>query len=138
MTNNIPSQKFYEIAFLVKDPIVEKAVVNLLNQYKVNVLYKSSPTETKLAYPIKKYSEAYFNYIQFESEGGDILNKIKASLKLNPAVLRFLIVKLIKKQPALEDVRERSDIKKYPRVEPFSKTVLTNEALEEKLEEILK
>ena len=131
--------KVYEVAFLVKSPNEEGVIADLINQHKGNILHKSPLKETKLAYPIKKHSSAYFGYVQFGLLPTD-LERLSQSLKLNPAVLRYLTVIA----PVVKNLLERKSIdkddkekKEAPSVAGF-RQVLTNEALEEKLEEILK
>ncbi len=128
----------YEVAFLVKSPEEEKVVADLINQHKGNILQKSQIKETKLAYPIKKHSSAYFGYMHFELLPAD-LERLSNSLKLNPAVLRYLTVLA----PAVKKPSERKSAEKENKEVPApavtaSRSILTNEALEEKLEEILK
>ena len=131
--------KSYEIAFLVKNPEEEKAVLDLLGQYKGRVLQKSALKETYLSYPIKKHTTAYLGYIQFELAPLEV-EKLSQSLKLNPAILRYLAVTL----PAIKKVSERTekkpaeDAKSAKPAAVSAGPILTNEALEEKLEEILK
>ncbi len=123
--------KSYEISFLLKHPEGEKAVIDLIDQHKGRVFQKGSLSEIKLAYPIKKHASAYFGYIQFELRP-DQIEKISQSLKLNPLVLRHLTI-----TPPLIKKERKAESKEY--VKPVAPPqVLTNEALEEKLEEILK
>jgi ribosomal protein S6 len=126
--------KSYEIAFLVKNPEDEKVLGDLIGQYKGNVLQKSALKETRLSYPIKKHASAYFGYIQFELAPME-MEKLSQSLKLNPAILRYLAVA----SPAVRSVEKRP-VEEKKSVKPAAAvgSVLTNEALEEKLEEILK
>ena len=99
-----------------------------------------------LAYQIKKENEAYFGYLHFLANTDKIKN-ISDDLKLNQKVLRFLIItppitkmmrmatpRIIKKTFQPRAV-ERMEIKKPS---PAPTATLSNEALEKKLEEILK
>lgn len=128
--------KSYEIAFLVKNPDEEKTVLDLIGQYKGKILQKHSLKETQLNYPIKKHTTAYLGCVQFELAPSD-LEKLSQSLGLSPAVLRYLAVNLpkVKKTTERKPVEETRDAKPAP---VSSGSVLTNKALEEKLEEILK
>ncbi|MDD5547859.1 MAG: 30S ribosomal protein S6 [Candidatus Pacebacteria bacterium] len=129
-------QKLYEVAFLLTDPAEEKEIANLLGKYKATIVFRSPVTDLKLAYPIKKHTAAYFGYIQFELKAEDVL-LINQTLKLNNKVLRFLIVTSVilnKTSEKREEPRRRVKTTE----ESSSKPVLTNEALSEKLEEILK
>ena len=124
--------KFYEIAFLIKNPEEEKAIVDLINQYQGKIFHKAPLREIKLAYPIKKHTSAYFGCIQFELLPADI-EKVSQSVKLNSLILRHLTIT----SPVMERISEkRTEYTKQPLI--ARKQILTNEALEEKLEEILK
>lgn len=133
----LSDSKFYEIAFLAKDSEGEKAIADLINQHKGNIFQKSPLKEVKLAYPINKQTSAYFGYIQFEILP-DNIGKVSQSLKLNPSILRHLTVAMpvMKKIPERERRMAKEIIK--PSLIPSSRSVLTNKALEEKIEEILK
>lgn len=129
----LSNPKFYEIAFLIKNPEEEKTVADLINQYKGKVFQKSPLKEVKLAYPIKKHTTAYFGYVQFELLPANI-EKISQSLKLNSLVLRYLTI-----TPPIMKRERRVENKEF--VKPLAaapKQALSNVALEEKLKEILK
>lgn len=131
--------KVYEVAFLAKSLEEDKALTDLIKQYRGNVLRKNAFQEVKLAYPIKKQTSAYFGCLQFEFLPQDI-DKLSEALKLQPAILRHLIVTPLMVTKVVRKAAERkSETPEIVRPVPASKaTVLTNEALEERLEEILK
>lgn len=137
-TTKDSGKKLYEIAYILIDPATENAIADLLSQYKAVISYKSSPADIKLAYPIKKHSSAFFGYAQFELEPENV-QKVKESIRLNQSILRFLIIVKLKVKKAVSSGK-KPEIRKYVKIEaaPAPKSVLTNEALEEKLEEILK
>jgi len=125
----------YEIAFILK---TEEATVisRFLEERGFTILTENHLEKVQLAYPIKKENYAYFGYLHFEGEPAAIKN-LKADLKLNPEVLRYLIIarlfgkKDFKKSEPAESVEPKGKLSLSP--EP----VLTNEALEKKIEEIL-
>ena len=117
----------YEIAFLLDSLEAEKELADVLRGYGAEFLHQKSAADTKLAYPIKKHASALFGFYQFRMNPESI-KPIKETLILNQKVLRFLII-----TPPLKAAPQggaRPD-KKPPQI-------LSNEALEEKLEEILK
>ena len=127
--------KVYEVAFLAKSLDEEKALTELITQYRGNVVQKGAFQEIKLAYPIKKQTSAYFGYLRFEFLPEDV-DKLSETLKLHPGILRHLIVTPSTAKKAVERKPEAPEVAKPA---PVSRTaVLTNEALEERLEEILK
>ena len=134
--NNHPEgKKSYELSFLLKDPSSEKAILGLLSQYKASITNQSQVNALKLAYPIKKHTSAYFGYVNFEANPADV-KTMSDTLRLNADVLRFLVVSALKPSKTTE----KSELSRKPaKAEPqLSGQALTNEALEEKLEEILK
>lgn len=126
----------YEIGFVIKTEDASVISQPLKNREFV-ILNENPLTKIRLAYPIKKENFAYFGYVYFEGEPAAIKN-LKADLKLNPEVLRYLIIarlfgkKDFKKSEPAESVEPKEKLFLSP--EP----VLTNEALEKKIEEILK
>jgi len=132
---NLEGKKLYELAFLLKDSSSEKVVLDLLAQHKAVVTNQSQVNSIKLAYPIKKQVSAYFGYINFEADPAD-MKSLSETLKLNPEVLRFLVIAML---PIKKSDGEKSEGRKSTKPEiANTKSVLSNEDLEEKLEEILK
>ena len=137
----------YEISLLLKNKEDISLVDDLLSQYGAEILYHGLSAETHLAYPIKKQNLAHFSFIQF-SALPEIVEKISASLKLSPAVLRMLIItppimRSERVSRGFEESRSPRGSKAAVSAEPAPAAThkggaLTNEALEERLEEILK
>lgn len=133
MTENQEIKKReYEIAFLLK---VENP--SIISQSLVNkgfaILSEEPLVKIRLSYPIKKEKYAYFGYFCFEGDSRTIEN-LRTDLKLNPEILRYLII-----TPPFE----KKSIKKSTPFKPIefplpTEPILTNEALEKKIEEILK
>jgi ribosomal protein S6 len=127
-------KKEYEISFLLLkdgfDGEIEKAVMAEGGE----VFYKKPAVSLRLAYPINKQPSAYFGFMYFRASPS-AAEKIQRQLKLNPDILRFLII-----TPPMPVKEEK---KKYapsaPKIPPaVAEPALSNEALEKKLEEILK
>lgn len=139
-------KKDYEISFLVKNPDGVRSIELALKQIEGEVIYQSPVAETRLAYPIKKERLGYFGFWHFRAlpENAEKLQNI---LKLEPSVLRILIVTPpIKKmermrRPVAVSGESRPAVESKPVEESLASRpsgALTNEALEAKLEEILK
>lgn len=143
--NKNEEKKEYELAFLVRGSEGTSAVEKMLNGYGAEITSRRTPAETVFAYPIKKNRQGYFGFFHFKAAPEEA-GKITDALKLNPEVLRTLIVvSPVKKAEKARQPRSVSELKspKAKVVEPAGVGssvggVLTNEALEEKLEEILK
>jgi ribosomal protein S6 len=136
-------KKNYELSFLLKNAGEADAVLGILSQYEAEVFNKGNLSETRLSYPIKKQTQAIFGFLHFRAFP-DAVEKIMQSLRLNSGVLRALLVT----PPVLKEDRTEKQFLKSAKTDsgdsgsPEKITVkgniLTNEALEEKLEEILK
>ncbi len=108
-----------------------------------------APLRTRLAFPIKKNDAAHLGVIQFTLEKNR-LGDISRLLRLNANLLRFEMVKVIERDEATAPLAEEnrgeanreatepaSDRRDAPRSERRY-TELSNEALEKKLEEMLR
>jgi len=135
----------YELSFLLKNKEAAGDVETLLAQYGAEVFNRGPFLDTRLAYSIKKHNQAVFGFLHFKALP-DSAEKITQSLKLNPLVLRTLLVtppiSKSERAPRFSNVTEGKPgrvkvSESVPVVVPKS-GALTNEALEEKLEEILK
>ena len=138
------SKKQYEIAFLLKSQEDESGLEALLKQFGAEVSYKSPLNEIRLAYPIKKLQQAYFGFLYFNSLP-EKAGKLTQALNLSPLILRTLVVsspavKPEKGRVSRTDFRSRApNSSEEAMLQPVTRSsVLSNEALEKKLEEILK
>lgn len=133
----------YEIGFVIKTD--DLAVISQSLKNREFVVLTENPIEKiQLAYPIEKENYGYFGYSHFEGDPAAIKN-LKADLKLNPQVLRYLIITppFIKKtawrqQPAPD--RPPKEPKLTPptvRQDLSVESILTNEALEKKIKELV-
>jgi len=139
--------KNYELAFLFGSEGDYNEVIKTIRANHIEIKAESQPLKTKLAYPIKKENFAYFGNLYFsaDTQAVEALNKI---LRGNPKILRFFIFikpvikeievkkteRLSRRISEPENVRERV---LRPTVSEKT-TSLSNEALEKRLEEILK
>ena len=131
---NSEGKKVYELALMLKDPSSEKVVLDFLAQHKATVINQSPVNSVKLAYPIKKHLTAFFGVINMETEPEN-MKALSTALNLSGDVLRFLIIAV----PNVKKTQERSEPRQAVKTEAAgSSSVLSNKALEEKLEEILK
>lgn len=136
-------KKDYEISFVIKNQSEGNSISELLSQLEASVIYRSPVSEIYLAYPVKKSKQGYFGYMHF-SAFPEAVSKLGAALNLNSLVLRFLIIsppvgiaeKFSGQKP---EGKISSRVKSTEAASAVPKSgMLTNEALEEKLEEILK
>ncbi|MDO8443187.1 MAG: 30S ribosomal protein S6 [bacterium] len=137
---NSEGKKVYELAFLLKDPSSEKVVFDFLAQHKAVILNQSPVNSMKLAYPIKKHLSGFFGVINLEADPENV-KALSSALNLSADVLRFLIIAVPNAKKSSE--KERSEPRRMSKTETTSSSsgsssVLSNKALEERLEEILK
>ncbi len=124
-------RRAYEISYLLKVEEDVGVVVNLLSQLGAEIINEGTIGEIRLAYPIKKETKAYFGYLHFNLDA-ELITKLRDELYLESKVLRFLIVTppFVKTQTRRESLMDRPKPAVEQRVE------LSNDALEEILEEI--
>jgi ribosomal protein S6 len=137
--------KKYEIGFLAKNESFKEEIIKLLVGFGAEITDSGNASRINLAYPIKKETSAVFGYVYFSGQP-DIVKKIGDNLRLNSEVLRHIIIispairqsarlaaKKTRYSVPFEKPTEKPEIKRVK-----TRTVLSNEALEKKLEEILK
>jgi len=138
--------KNYEIAFLLKSEEEQKKLLKILADFQLNIINEGKLSKIKLAYPIKKQNFAYFGYLYF-SGTPDVINNLTKVLNNESNILRFIIISqpVIEKEKILEkdSTIKKTSARQTTKTSPFTKKTvsvetLSNEALEKKLEEILK
>ena len=136
-------RKNYEIAFLVKSEEDQEGIIKILKNSQLPVIGEGRISKIKLAYPIKKENFAFSGYLYFSGSSQDIGN-LTARLKNEPKILRFSVITqpIVKKDEhrVVERVSSRHAQEVTPQLPKKTSVteVLSNEALEKKLEEILK
>ena len=127
-------QTNYELAFHL-NPNLEEAKVKEIRQSIENIItsnkgvisYSKEPEKIRLSYEIKHVGNSYFGYIQFNLSEPQVLDELNEKLKLNPEVLRCLIIKLPsdlqKKQSMLKQIKMKERQEKRAQ----SKTAISEE-----------
>lgn len=129
-------RKDYELTFLTANADHNAAIWAILKKYSIEPYYQSQPRSVRIAYEIKKQTAAYLSYCHFLAPAED-LKKIRHDLNFETNVLRYLIIT----PPLKPFIRQPRQLSRTPETsQPPEKraTVLSNEVLEQKLEEILK
>lgn len=138
-------QKNYEIGFLSKEEQYKEDVAKMLRSRDFLIIQDGRTSKIKLSYPIKKENFAFFSYLYFSGASGNI-SELDKELKMNSKILRFLIIAdpILSKEkefvagPEQETLSPRQEYETQPARREVKKTeLLSNEALEKKLEEIL-
>ena len=130
----------YELTF--HTPLEDTASIRAIIAKHGRVVSERAPVKVKLGYPIKRQSFAFLGVTAFEAEP-EAIAALSEELNLADSVLRFQISRVAAKaaapqeRPAVADGNQPSAPRPPARIKPFDST-LSNEALEKKIEEILK
>ncbi len=129
---NDENKKEYEISYLLADPALEAEVVAVFKQNGASIHYQKPVSSITLAYAIEKHASAYFGfcYLFLDTQA---VKPIDATLRLKKGVLRFLII-----TPPVKMVVPGESAVGKPEKKVSAPAAMSNEALSEKLEEILK
>lgn len=148
-------KKNYEIGFLSASEDGAEQVAGVLAERGAEIVSRAPISRIALAYPIRKQETAQFGSIVF-SAGADAISEIEKTLRMHKEVMRYMIIvrppvraskaadRLVRRDneaartetpPAGTGELSRWKETKRKAAEPKE---LTNEALEKKLEEILK
>ncbi|MDP1719277.1 MAG: 30S ribosomal protein S6 [bacterium] len=129
---NDESKKEYEISYLLADPALEAEVLAIFKQNGASINYQRPVSSIALAYEIEKHTSAYFGFCHLSLDTQSV-KPIDATLRLKKGVLRFLIITPPVKMPVPGEAFAGKPEKKVS-----APAAISNEALSEKLEEILK
>jgi small subunit ribosomal protein S6 len=90
----------YETAFLIAPTLPEEEMEKLIDKMagiiskkKGKMIHLDKWGKRKLAYPIEKFSDAYYVFFQFKGEP-DIPAELERNFKQTEAVIRYLTVKM--------------------------------------------
>ena len=136
MDQETTEKKRYELAFLLESIEAEDELIKMCVAQGAEALGEGAASLVQLSYPIRKKSSAFFGSITFSALPGQIRGLSQALSRL-PRVLRTLVVASPEQViPARVPGSPRPpEAKPIP---PLRPAALSNEALEAKLEEILK
>lgn len=136
-------EKMYDASFLVKREEDIPQIKGILDKYGAAIIHEKPGVKSKLSYPLKKQSEGFFSVLGFKATS-EAIKDLSHELQLHEGVLRFLIQRVRvqagnKNKEAVKelDIREKKKVEGTEIKKSFD-TILTNEALEKKIEEILK
>jgi ribosomal protein S6 len=147
--DKLKEPKDYELAVLIKDEAHLPAVAALVREHSGEMLADFRAKKLALAYAIKKETEAIFAYAHIRALG-DAVKTLEHELNIRNDVLRSLLVLLPRPAKVREEVasheavtpvvpKRTSPTRSAPMPESRqSAGPLSNEALEKKIEEILK
>lgn len=139
MTETI--KKDYEIAYLAKDETGADLVRQALQREGGEVFGENPAERIALAYEIGKATSAYFGWFHFRLSP-EALSALDHELKTKAGIIRFLVVT----PPFLKGGKPKFSAGSRPAApaagaeshRPAPAAPLSNEALEKKIEEILK
>ncbi len=143
-------QTNYELAFHlnpnleeVKALEIKQGIESIITSNKGVISYSKEPEKIRLSYEIRHNRNSYFSYIQFNLSESTALDELNEQLKLNPEVLRYLIIKLPsdlqKKQSMLKQIKMKERQEKRAQAKAITPAEPKKESkeLDKKLEEII-
>ncbi|HEY4475385.1 MAG TPA: 30S ribosomal protein S6 [Candidatus Paceibacterota bacterium] len=132
-------KKDYEISFLLDAAEAVSAVAQIFGKFGVEIPKSLTANQIRLAYLINKRESAFFGFFSFKA-APEMAARIKSELALQSSIVRFLIVRLSSREAARHGNKgfARTHTPDSKPSAPAEPPVLSNEALEQKLEEILK
>ena len=130
----------YELAYLLRLGETEALIEAALKDAGATVTLKSPINQITLAYAIAKQQSALFGFYQMTLPGGEAVKMITDALRHKEAIIRSLMVKLPKVKPQPVRILPGAAPEKKAPIMPSVANIdsLSNEKLEETLEEILK
>lgn len=111
----------YEVTFIV-DPVlatddIKATADNYIEHLKgenCEIVDLQDMGLRQLAYPINKRSTGIYYSLEFQSENGEIVNKLELALKRDERVIRYLLVKLDKFGVKYNDDKRNGRIGRKP------------------------
>lgn len=108
--------RLYETAFLIAPNLPEEEVDSLIQEMadvvkakKGQMIQEDRWGKRKLAYPIKKFEEAYYVFFLYEGEP-DIPAELERLFKQKDTVIRFLTIKKDRR----ENIRRKKEAETIP------------------------
>ncbi len=115
-TQNDVRMNVYEIGYLIASSVPEEkvaseaeAIKSIITKAGASVIAEEMPHSERLAYTMRKktvsgsyekYDSAYFGWIKFEV-GSHVIESIKKSVEVYPAVLRMLMISALRENTYL-------------------------------------
>ena len=144
------TQTNYELAFHLNPNLeetkvreIKQNIENIITSNKGVISYAKDPEKIRLSYEIKHHGNSFFSYIQFNLSEAQALDELNEQLKLNPDVLRHLIIKLPsdlqKKQSMLKQIKmkERQEKRAQTKSATQGEPKQESKELDKKLEELI-
>ncbi len=142
---NEQDKKPYEVSFLVRNEDGVASIIKHLTLSGAEILNEGELKEIELAYPIEKDKIAYFGFLHCNIPQ-ESMDGIHNGLKLDSNVIRMLIISAPTNKEKQDKFMRAKNVARTSRItgdreftqRPKKDTVISNDLLEEKLEEILK
>ena len=141
----------YELMYIISSaisddqiPSVTEGVLNLITSLGGKVIKEEQLGKKKLAYPIKKTRNGFYDLVQFEMEPGK-LSELNNKILTTEGIIRHLTINIeeqlvrMAKDAAAQEVmnKNRSEKMRQAAESRPAKTDITDENLDEKIEQAL-
>ena len=133
----------YEVSFLAKSENGASVMIGHLTKFGAEISSEGEISEMELSYPIDNHESAYFGCMQCKIPT-DAINGIHDAVNLDKEIMRVLIVtplpdrEKVEKSGTQTSSMDKKQVIKASSAKSKQDSVLSNDLLEEKLEEILK
>jgi len=123
--------KPYQLNILFSPLLEQNKVEEIIEKIRQKITAESgsfsgekSLLRRRLAYPIKKHSEAFACVFNFLLPSG-MVNKIEKYLGSEKNIIRHLVT--VRKIPKAKPLKEKIDLKMIDKIEPFKERIITEE-----------
>ena len=139
MSTTMPHENTYELTFVHPSEDASD-VKRVLAKHHVSVFAEKPMHKIRLAYLIKKQPYAFLGSVRFSLEDRTVIDQLSKDLGLECGALRYFIQRITagKNMEQRGESREKRTVFTKSQKPVAESHVLTNEALQEKIEEILK
>ena len=127
----------YEITFVIT--VEDSSIVKkLLEKNGLSITEEKTIKKVKLSYPIKKQVYAFAGIFEFTAKDKNALSGLDNDLRLCPEVIRSMVSKAkLKEKEEPRSSEDKSKPAKFVKKQSETSDVLTNEALEKKIAEMI-
>ena len=134
------NESLYDLTVILTDEVTSERVEKILQSQGVINLETRPLSNIRLAYPIQKRDAVFLGVFTFTADP-KMVSKIEKELRMADGVLRLLILKTTrryKEEVVREGVEHGIAPERHVRRDDKETPFLSNEALEKKIEEILR
>jgi len=138
----------YELAFHINPNLDETKIAEISNELKDQltkngnvVTFAQEPERKRLSYDVQGSGHAYFGYIQFNTDNPEGLAAVQEYIKLNPDILRTLVIRLPsdakKNEAIMRQQKAREHMERAKATPKGAPAPVENKELDKEIEDII-